>query len=60
MINGVADIIKEELDEYKKQDFFVYISFQIQPLPRVFIDRGLDRGPNVLGLDRNQDNNVCT
>ncbi|KAI4111161.1 MAG: hypothetical protein LQ345_006868 [Seirophora villosa] len=58
VINGVADIIKEELDEYKKQDFFVYISFQIQPLPRVFIDRGLDRGPNVLGLDRNQDNNV--
>ncbi|KAL9007882.1 MAG: hypothetical protein Q9173_006934 [Seirophora scorigena] len=60
VVNGVADIIQEELDEFKKQDFYVYISFQIQPLPRVFIDSGLEKGPNVLGLDRNHDNNVST
>ncbi|KAL9019301.1 MAG: hypothetical protein Q9185_003379 [Variospora sp. 1 TL-2023] len=58
VLNGVADIINEELNQFKKEDFYVYLSFQIQPLPRVFVDRGLEQGPNVLGLDRNPENNV--
>ncbi|KAL8645053.1 MAG: hypothetical protein Q9210_006923, partial [Variospora velana] len=58
VINGVADIINEELNKLKEEDLYVYLSFQIQPLPRVFVDRGLEQGPNVLGLDRNHDNNV--
>lgn len=59
VISHVVEILKDELDKYKEQNFFVYASFQIQPLPRVFIQHGLDRGGNVLGLDRNLDNNVC-
>ncbi|KAI4142020.1 MAG: hypothetical protein LQ341_003340 [Variospora aurantia] len=48
VLNGVADIINEEINQIKKEDFYVYLSFQIQPLPRVFVDRGLEQGPNML------------
>ena len=33
-----------------------FITFQ--PLPRVFVDRSLERGGNILGLDREQGNNI--
>ncbi|KAL8919701.1 MAG: hypothetical protein Q9208_006654 [Pyrenodesmia sp. 3 TL-2023] len=58
VLTRVGEIINEEFDKYKDQDFFVYLSFQFQPLPRLFTDEGLKRGPNVLGVDRYTDNNV--
>ncbi|KAL8895501.1 MAG: hypothetical protein Q9207_008144 [Kuettlingeria erythrocarpa] len=58
VLTRVADILNEELDKYKDQDFYVYLSVQFQPLPRLFTDEGLKKGPNVLGLDRYTDNNV--
>ncbi|KAL9597907.1 MAG: hypothetical protein Q9219_004860 [cf. Caloplaca sp. 3 TL-2023] len=58
VVNGVLAILNDELKKYKTQDFFVYASVQFQPLPRVFIERSLERGGNVLGLERNRDNNL--
>ncbi|KAI4182562.1 MAG: hypothetical protein L6R41_005912 [Letrouitia leprolyta] len=58
ILNGVLGVLNDELNKYKNQDFFVYASVQFQPLPRVFVQHSLDRGGNVLGLDRNLDNNV--
>ncbi|KAL8935891.1 MAG: hypothetical protein Q9211_004465 [Gyalolechia sp. 1 TL-2023] len=58
VLNGVVDILGDELRKYKDQDFFVYTTAQFQPLPRVFIERSLERGGNVLGLERNLDNNI--
>ncbi|KAL8932158.1 MAG: hypothetical protein Q9216_006943 [Gyalolechia sp. 2 TL-2023] len=58
VLNGVVNILGDELKKYQNQDFFVYASVQFQPLPRVFVEHSLDRGGNVLGLERNLDNNV--
>ncbi|KAL8993094.1 MAG: hypothetical protein Q9188_007416 [Gyalolechia gomerana] len=58
VLNGVVDILRDELQKYKDQDFFVYASIQFQPLPRIFVEHSLERGGNVLGLERNLDNNV--
>ena len=57
-MRNVAAIIADELDFYKKDTFFDYASVQFQPLPRVFIQHSLERGGNVLGLDRYEDNNI--
>lgn len=54
----VAEIIKDELQTYKKDPFFTYASVQFQPLPRVFTDHSIAQGGNVLGLDRYHDNNI--
>ena len=54
----VADIIGDELNFYKKDAFFTYAAVQYQPLPRIFTQYSLERGGNVLGLDRYKDNNI--
>ncbi|KAL8869067.1 MAG: hypothetical protein Q9174_004549, partial [Haloplaca sp. 1 TL-2023] len=58
VLNGVVDILEEKLAKYRDADFFTYVGVQFQPLPRVFTEHGLDRGGNVLGLDRYTDNNL--
>ena len=57
-MQNVAEILNDELNFYKTDPFFVYASVQFQPLPRLFTEHSLERGGNVLGLDRYQDNNV--
>ena len=57
-MRNVAAIIDDELNFYKKDTFFDYASVQFQPLPRVFTQHNLERGGNVLGLDRYEDNNI--
>ncbi|KAL8948234.1 MAG: hypothetical protein Q9183_007706, partial [Haloplaca sp. 2 TL-2023] len=59
VVNGVVDILEEKLAKYRDEDFFAYASVQFQPLPRVFTENSLERGGNVLGLDRYTDNNLC-
>ena len=58
VMQRVAEIIDDELNFYKKNPFFYYASVQFQPLPRIFTDHSLERGGNVLGLDRDNDNNI--
>ena len=57
-MQNVADILNDEFNFYKNDSFFVYASVQFQPLPRLFTQHSLERGGNVLGLDRYKDNNV--
>ena len=57
-MQNVAEILNDELNFYKTAPFFVYASVQFQPLPRLFTEHSLERGGNVLGLDRCNDNNV--
>ncbi len=58
VMQNVARIIDDELNFYKKDAFFYYAAVEFQPLPRLFTEHSLDRGGNVLGLDRYQDNNI--
>ena len=58
VMQNVAEILDDELNFYKKNAFFSYVAAQFQPLPRIFTKHSLDRGGNVLGLDRYEDNNV--
>ncbi|KAL8782783.1 MAG: hypothetical protein Q9213_005107 [Squamulea squamosa] len=58
VLNEVVRILNKELDYYKKDPFYEYASILLQPLPRLFTERSIERGGNVLGLDRYQDDNV--
>ena len=60
ILQDVTKIIDNEFNFYKKDPFYYYASVQFQPLPRVFTQHSIERGGNVLGLDRYTDNNVCT
>ena len=55
---NVAEILDDELNFYKKNASFTYAATQFQPLPRIFTQHSLERGGNVLGLDRYKDNNI--
>ena len=57
-MRNVVEILKDEFDVAKRDPFFQYASIQFQPLPRIFTKHSLERGGNVLGLDRYEDNNV--
>ena len=57
-MQNVAEILDDELNFYKKNAFFTYAAAQFQPLPRIFTQHSLERGGNVLGLDRYNDNNI--
>ena len=59
ILEDVTKIIDEEFNFYKKDPFYYYASVQFQPLPRIFTQHSIERGGNVLGLDRYTDNNVC-
>lgn len=54
----IAEIIDDELNLYKKNLFFYYASVQFQPLSRIFTQHSVERGGNVLDLDRDEDNNI--
>lgn len=54
----MVGILSKELDVYKNDGFYEYASIEFQPLPRTFTDRSIERGGNVLGLDRYHDDNV--
>ena len=58
VMQHVVEILNDELNFYKQDPFFVYASVQFQPLPRLLTEHSLERGGNVLGLDRYEDNNV--
>ena len=51
-------MIDDELNFYKKNPFFYHASVQFQPLPRIFTQHSVERGGNVLGLGRYEDNNI--
>ena len=57
-MQNVAEIIGHELSFYKNDAFFVYAAVEFQPLPRLFTQHSLERGGNVLGLDRYEGNNI--
>jgi len=59
VLQGVSEILAQEFSYYKNDPFYYYASVQFQPLPRIFTQHSLERGGNVLGLDRYKDNNVC-
>lgn len=54
----VTEILASDLEFYKKDPFFYYVAAQFQPLPRLFTEHSLEKGGNVLGLDRYEDNNI--
>ncbi|KAL8863616.1 MAG: hypothetical protein Q9178_000299 [Gyalolechia marmorata] len=58
VLNEVVGILKKELDYSKTDAFYAYASVQFQPLPRLFTEKSIASGGNVLGLDRYQDDNV--
>ena len=58
VMQNVAEIIDDELNFFKKNAFFTYAAVQFQPLPRIFTLHSLERGGNVLGLDRYKNNNI--
>ncbi|CAK7237138.1 hypothetical protein SEUCBS140593_009856 [Sporothrix eucalyptigena] len=52
LFNDMVQDIKAEVDgDYKLQYLF-------QPLPRLYTDKGLEKGGNILGLDRTEDDLV--
>ena len=57
-MQNVVGILGDELNFYKGDPFFDYASVEFQPLPRIFTQHSLERGGNVLGLDRYEDNNI--
>ncbi|KAI4227676.1 MAG: hypothetical protein L6R36_002228 [Xanthoria steineri] len=58
ILNEMARIMSEEIEYYKNDPFLEYGSILLQPLPRLFTDRSVERGGNVLGLDRYEDDNI--
>ena len=58
VLNEVARIMKSEIEYYKNDSFLEYASILLQPLPRVFTERSIEFGGNVLGLDRYEDDNI--
>ena len=58
VLEQVAKIINDKLNYYKKDPFYTYASILLQPLPRVFTDKSIEKGGNVLGLDRYKDDNI--
>ncbi|KAL8665662.1 MAG: hypothetical protein Q9168_007656 [Polycauliona sp. 1 TL-2023] len=58
VLNEVARIMNEEIEFYKNDGFFEYAGILLQPLPHVFTEHSIERGGNVLGLDRYQDDNI--
>ncbi|KAL8948277.1 MAG: hypothetical protein Q9222_005525 [Ikaeria aurantiellina] len=57
-MQGITRILNEQLQIYKDDTFYTYASVLFQPIPRVFTEHSIERGGNVLGLDRYKDNNV--
>lgn len=58
VLNEVTRIMKSEIEYYRNDSFFQYASILLQPLPRLFTDRSIEFGGNVLGLDRYEDDNI--
>ena len=60
VLQQVVQIVGDKLDYYKKPEnaFYSYASVEFQPLPRLFTDHSLEKGGNVLGLDRYHDDNI--
>ncbi|KAL8715742.1 MAG: hypothetical protein Q9220_000409 [cf. Caloplaca sp. 1 TL-2023] len=58
ILQGVTRILNEQLQIYKDDTFYTYASVLLQPIPRLFTEHSIERGGNVLGLDRYKDNNV--
>lgn len=54
----VNQIIEEVLKTTYKNPPYYFAQVQYQPIPRVFADHSLERGGNVLGLDRVKDNSI--
>lgn len=58
VLNEVTRILNSEIEYYRNDTFLQYASILLQPLPRLFTDRSIERGGNVLGLDRYEDDNI--
>ncbi|KAL8854826.1 MAG: hypothetical protein Q9221_000332 [Calogaya cf. arnoldii] len=58
ILNNVAQILNDEIAYYENDTFLEYGSILLQPLPRLFTDNSIERGGNVLGLDRYEDDNI--
>ena len=58
MLEGFVKILNDKLNFYKKDPFYTSAAILLQPLPRIFTDKSLERGGNVLGLDRYKDDNI--
>lgn len=54
----VNQIIREVLQSYSDKPPYFQAQAQFQPFPRVFTDHSIQRGGNVLGLDRVKDNSI--
>ncbi len=55
MLHDITYSLRREVDRLRSK-INGTIFFQLQPLPRIITDRGLNKGANVLGLDREPDN----
>ena len=58
VLQEVTKILNDKLDFYKQDPFYAYAGVLLQPLPRVFTEKSLERGGNVLGLERYKDDNI--
>ena len=61
ILAAVDGIIQDALRDYidgKQKPPYVAAQTQYQPIPRIFTEHSIQRGGNVLGLDRVQDNSI--
>lgn len=60
ILHKVLDIYESKIALAKKKAVGIFvISTLIQPIPTIFSKHSVERGGNVLGLDRAKDNLVC-
>lgn len=58
MLEKFVKILNDKLEFYKKDPFYTSAAILLQPLARIFTDKSLERGGNILGLDRYKDDNI--
>lgn len=60
VLEKTVDIFNAKVALAKSRAVGVYnMVYLIQPIPTIFSQRGVERGGNVLGLDRFKDNLIC-
>ncbi|KAI9829123.1 MAG: hypothetical protein M1832_000146 [Thelocarpon impressellum] len=58
VLKGVNKIVQDALAEARRDPKFISWAYGYQPLPRVFTERSLENGGNILGLEDEKDDNV--
>ncbi|KAI4212981.1 MAG: hypothetical protein LQ351_004325 [Letrouitia transgressa] len=58
VLSKVTDLVQGIFTKTLRNPFYTYYSIQYQPLPASFASHSVERGGNVLGLERYKDNNI--